>query len=106
EHASEARVTFQASTLARRGASLPEVSLLHLRALTDDTGLLQHASFTVPRYSEGYCLDDNARALMLLTRIEDAGAGEKDVVRALATRYLAFVHAAFDTADGRFRNFL
>ena len=106
EQATEARATFQASTLARRGSSLPEVSLRHVRALTDDTGLLQHASFTVPRYSEGYCLDDNARALMLLTRIEDAGTNEQELVRALSTRYLAFVHAALDATTGRFRNFL
>ena len=33
--------------------------------MTDDTGMLQHATFNVPRYDEGYCVDDNARALLL-----------------------------------------
>ena len=74
--------------------------------MTDDTGLLQHATFCVPRYDEGYCLDDNARALLLMARIDEAGTENRDAVRALATRYLAFVHAAFDPARARFRNFM
>jgi glycosyltransferase involved in cell wall biosynthesis len=107
EQATRARATFQAQTLASRlTTGLPEVSLRHVQTLTDDTGLLQHATFCVPRYSEGYCLDDNARALLLMARLEEAGTEETDQVRALATRYLAFVHAAFDPARGRFRNFL
>ncbi len=106
DQASHARVTFQAATLARRPGSLPPVDLRHLRALTDDTGLLRHATFCVPRYSEGYCLDDNSRALRLMVRIMEAGTENRDVVRALITRYTAFVHAAFDPERRRFRNFL
>ena len=75
EQASDARVTFQAATLARRVGSLPPLDLRHLRALTDDTGLLQHATFCVPRYSEGYCLDDNARGLLLMARMDEACTG-------------------------------
>jgi glycosyltransferase involved in cell wall biosynthesis len=106
EQAARLRATFQAHTLASRLTGLPEVSLQHLQVLTDDTGILQHATFCVPRYSEGYCLDDNARALLLMARMEDAGTEEKDQVTRLATRYLAFVHAAFNPTRGRFRNFL
>jgi hypothetical protein len=85
---------------------VPEIDLRHLRMLTDDTGLLQHANFCIPRYSEGYCLDDNARALQLIARLEEAGSDDQELLRTLATRYLAFVHAAFDWTHGRFRNFL
>jgi glycosyltransferase involved in cell wall biosynthesis len=106
DQASDARVTFQAATLARRAGSLPPLDLRHLRAMTDDTGLLQHATFCVPRYAEGYCLDDNARALLLMARMTEAGTEDRDAVRALTTRYLAFVHAAFDPASARFRNFM
>ena len=106
DHATDWRATALANTLASRPTGLPELSLRHVQALTDDTGLLQHATFCVPRYSEGYCLDDNARALLLMARIEDADTEERDRVRILATRYLAFVHAAFDASRGRFRNFL
>jgi glycosyltransferase involved in cell wall biosynthesis len=106
EQVVDARTTFHAQTLATRVRGLPEMNLQHVRALTDDTGLLQHANFCIPRYSEGYCLDDNARALLLMARIEEAGIEDHEEVRALATRYLAFVHAAFDGSLGRFRNFL
>jgi glycosyltransferase involved in cell wall biosynthesis len=106
EHAAHARAARQTQTLATRLRGLPEISLRHLRALTDDTGLLQHANFCIPRYSEGYCLDDNARALLLMARLEEAGTEDHDQVRLLAARYLAFVHAAFNQPRGRFRNFL
>ena len=78
----------------------------HVRAMTDDTGMLQHAIFSIPRYDDGYCLDDNARALLLMALLEEAGSDDPAVVRALGSRYLAFVNHAFDRATGRFRNFL
>ncbi len=106
ERAAIVRSAFQARTLAHRPAELPEPSLVHLRAMTDDTGLLQHACFDVPRYEHGYCLDDNARALRLVTLLDDAAVGDVAVSRALATRYLAFVNHAFDPTLGRFRNFM
>lgn len=85
---------------------LPEVNLEHLLTLTDSTGLLQHATFAVPRYAEGYCLDDNARALLLMALMEEATILEPKVVRSLATRYLAFVAYAFDSRARRFKNFM
>jgi hypothetical protein len=74
--------------------------------MTDDTGILQHAVFTVPACENGYCLDDNARALLLMAFIEDAGTEDPKVVRALASRYLAFVNHAFNPEQRRFRNFM
>ncbi len=106
EHAARLRTSFQARTLAERPAGLPELNLAHLRLLTDGTGLLQHAVYNVPRYDEGYCLDDNARALLLMTLLEDAGTDEDAAVRAVASRYLAFVNHAFNRSTGRFRNFM
>jgi hypothetical protein len=106
DHADRRRSAFRVRTLAERPASLPELALDHVQCLTDDTGILQHATFVVPRYAEGYCLDDNARALMLMIRLEEAGSVERRTLRALASRYLAFVNAAFHPASGRFRNFL
>ncbi len=106
EHATRRRSAFQAQTLAGRPLGLPGLNLGHVRMMTDDTGMLQHAMFSVPRYAEGYCLDDNIRALMLMARIEDGGTDDEPGVRALALRYLAFVSHAFDPQTGRFRNFL
>jgi glycosyltransferase involved in cell wall biosynthesis len=105
-HADERRNVFQAKTLAARPAELPETSLVHLGALTDDTGVLQHARFNVPRYEDGYCLDDNARALRLMALLEDARHSDPAAVRRLGSRYLAFVNHAFDPKHGRFRNFM
>ncbi len=85
---------------------LPELNLDHLRRLTDSTGLLQHATFATPRYSEGYCLDDNARALLLTALLEGSGDTNGKMTRELATRYLAFVAYAFEPSQGRFRNFM
>ena len=100
------RTDFQARTLAERPAELPQVNLDHVEVMTDDTGMLQHATFNVPRYDEGYCLDDNARALLLMTLLEDEGLEDQTVVRKLASRYLAFVSHSFNTSLGRFRNFM
>lgn len=85
---------------------LPEVNLDHLRAMTDDTGLIQHATFDVPRYEEGYCLDDNARALLLMTMLEETSTARPRLSRAAAGRYLAFVAYAFNHETRRFRNFM
>jgi glycosyltransferase involved in cell wall biosynthesis len=94
------------TALAPRPPELPEIDLAHVRLMTDDTGMLQHATFDIPRYGDGYCVDDNARALLLMTHLEEAGTEAPDVIRALATRYLAFVDHAFDASSGRFKNFL
>jgi glycosyltransferase involved in cell wall biosynthesis len=100
------RTSFEAKTLAERPLDLPELNLEHLRVMTDDTGMLQHATFSVPRYEDGYCLDDNARALLLMALVEDAGSVDSATARALASRYLAFVSHAFNQELGRFRNFM
>ena len=106
DHARRRHSAFQVQTLARRPLDLPELDLGHLRTLTDDTGILQHAIFTVPRYDDGYCLDDNARALLLMTLVEDAGSEDVAAIRVLSSRYLAFVSHAFHARAGRFRNFM
>ena len=79
-----------------RPPSCPSSTSSTCALMTDDTGMLQHAAFSVPRYDDGYCLDDNARALSLMALVEDAGTEDRGVVRALASRYLAFVSHAFN----------
>ena len=106
EHAARLRTVFQAKTLASSPAELPEVDLGHLDLMTDHTGLLQHAAFNVPRYDDGYCLDDNARALIVLALVDDAGTEDRNLVRRLESRYLAFVRHAWNAPLGRFRNFM
>jgi hypothetical protein len=75
--------------------------------LTDDTGILQHAIFSVPNSSEGYTTDDNARALMVSTLLDEVLAQTcMPEGSQLSSRYLAFLWLAFNTETGRFRNFL
>jgi len=106
EHLARRRSTFEAKTLAKRHVALPETNLKHVLQMTDTTGMLQHALFNIPRYDAGYCLDDNARALLLMVLVEDAGTDDSETVRALTARYLAFVSHAFNDQEGRFRNFM
>jgi len=94
---------FAVKPLEKRPGELPPLKLDHLHLMTDDTGMLQHASFTVPNYREGYSIDDNARALIVSTHLEELGSGE---AFKLASRYLAFIGYAFNTETGRFRNFM
>ena len=90
----------------RPSAALPEPNFEHVTLLTDQTGILQHCNFSVPSYADGYCLDDNARALLLTALVEDAGASDPKLVRTLGARYLAFVRHAFEPKTRRFRNVL
>ena len=94
---------FAVKALDKRPGELPPLKLDHLRHMTDETGMLQHAIFTVPNYREGYTTDDNARALMVSALLEALGNGE---ALELASRYLAFIWYAFNTETGRFRNFM
>src|ERR1051326_742451 len=94
---------FKVKALDHRTAELPPLKLDHLHRMTDETGMLQHALFTVPNYREGYTTDDNARALMVSALLETLGSSE---ALELTSRYLAFVWYAFNTGTGRFRNFM
>ena len=85
---------------------LPSFKLDHLYRMTDHTGLLQHAVFSVPNYGEGYATDDNARALIVAMLMEELGMTALFESANLASRYLAFLWHAFNPATGRFRNFL
>ena len=71
--------------------------------LCDGTGMLQHAHFIVPDRSHGYCLDDNARALMLMSRVVWANAAEE--YRRAAT-FASFIQHAWNPEAGAFRNFM
>jgi glycosyltransferase involved in cell wall biosynthesis len=108
------RVQFSARAIPKALDQLPELKLDHVKALTDDTGILQHAIFTIPNRGEGHTTDDNARALIFTVMVEQlANANDKDEpkktnvpIADFSARYLSFLEHAFDPASGRFRNFL
>jgi len=82
---------------------LPPFSLAHINRLTDDTGIIQHAKFGIPNLKEGYCLDDNSRALLMVLM---AYRQKKDKrALELSPIYLSYIHY-LQNADGTFRNFL
>src|SRR6202171_5579586 len=100
------RATFSAQNTEKALDRLPAIKLDHLYRMTDHTGMVEHAVCVVPNYPEGYTTDDNARALIVTTLLEDLGvrmpAGSAD----LASRYLAFLWHAFDPTSKRSRTCL
>jgi len=79
------------------------IALNHLDRMTDSTGLIQHAIYSIPRRESGYTTDDNARALRLCTRLWERQPGERMLDR--VTTYLSFLEHARCPVRG-FHNFL
>jgi glycosyltransferase involved in cell wall biosynthesis len=114
------QVQFSARTAHKLLNHLPELKLDHVNALTDDTGMLQHAIFTIPNRAEGYTTDDNARALIFTVLLNQLGMDQLNMRQAetnppgktqplnpdWAFRYLAFLEHAYNPEKKRFRNFL
>jgi len=100
------RATFSAQNTEKVLDRLPAVKLDHLQRMTDQTGIVEHAVFVVPNYPEGYCTDDNARALIVAILLEQMGSGMHAKAQELAARYLAFLWLAFDPSTRRFHNCL
>src|ERR1700682_338325 len=100
------RATFSAQNTEKALDRLPAIKLDHLYRMTDHTGMVEHAVFVVPNYPEGYTTDDNARALIVTTLLEDIGVHAPTGSADLASRYLAFLWHAFDPITKRFRNCL
>ena len=83
--------------------TLPVIKLDHLKALTDDTGILQHAKYSTPRRSEGYTTDDNARALIAC--IKHHQLYSRHETEKLIDVYLSFL-LHMQRSDGKFHNLL
>ncbi|MGA3080428.1 MAG: glycosyltransferase family 4 protein [Terracidiphilus sp.] len=101
------RAANQEEAAVERMDTPPAINTGHLLAMTDDTGILQHAIFSVPNTGEGYTTDDNARALIVSILLdEEQGEAPQPAYASLSHRYLSFLWLAFNTDTGRFRNFL
>ena len=100
-----ARSPRPAATLAVEGAELPIWRFEHLEAMSDSTGVFQHAVHSVPDFHHGYCTDDNARALLFTVQLEHLGE-PLNGLRRVQSSAAAFLHYAFNPATGRFRNFM
>ena len=71
--------------------------------MSDATGMLQHSIYSVPDRRHGYCIDDNARALILMSQIEDLDPVVRDK---WTTIYASFLQYAWNPDRRRFRNFM
>ncbi len=101
------RKAFAGWTLASRPYDLPPLQLNHIVRMSDGTGIFQHAMFNVPNFHEGYCTDDNARALILCVLLDELGGRPpEELLNRQATSYLAFLTAAMNQETHRFRNFM
>jgi glycosyltransferase involved in cell wall biosynthesis len=101
------KAPLKSNMLATSFDELPALNTAHMLNMTDGTGILQHAIFTVPNAREGYTTDDNARALIVSTLLSSCPVqADKGKCSNVSRRYLAFLWLAFDANTGRFRNFL
>ncbi len=101
-------VSTQLPYIANGGSStfkLPGINLDHLYRLTDSTGIVQHARYHLPFYEEGYCTDDNARALILSLMLADTGIQDRRLAQVTDT-YSAFLNYAYADGHRQFRNFM
>ncbi len=101
----EPRIPFSLSSKKEASLKLPDINLKHLLTLTDDTGIIQHATYNVPNPAFGYCTDDNARALTAIVSLYEL-ISQTNVLDKLQTRYLSFLSYAFNLEKGKFRNFM
>lgn len=91
-------------SLEPRIPAAPDMQIGHFLSMCDDIGLFQHAVHSVPDRSHGYCVDDNARALLLACALNNPG--EQPLSEVLTARFASFVQHAWNPDTGRFRNFM
>jgi hypothetical protein len=85
-------------------APLPPMTTQYFMSMCDDTGLFQHAVHSVPDRLHGYCVDDNARALLVTCALNDRG--EAPMAEPMAARFASFIQHAWNPDLKRFRNFM
>jgi glycosyltransferase involved in cell wall biosynthesis len=90
--------------IAPLGPATPDMQLGHFLSMCDDTGLFQHAVHAVPDRAHGYCVDDNARALLLACALNEPGEHPLPAIQ--TARFAAFVQHAWNPDTRRFRNFM
>lgn len=86
------------------GHAIPTLRTEHFLSLCDNTGIIQHAVHSVPDRAHGYCVDDNARALLFANALPNSGG--TPLPDAITARFAAFVQHAWNPDTRRFRNFM
>lgn len=97
--------SFEEAYTKERSTNGSAMNLDHLYKMSDSTGIFQHANLSTPNLQEGYCTDDNARALILAVLLDQLEENPKRV-RTLATTYTKFLEGAYIADTRSFHNFL
>ena len=105
ERLARSRTVSHSPGFGSQAMDLPEIKINHLRLLTDDTGILQHARFMIPSRVHGYTADDNARALIVTMLAQDY-ITDSNILDQMSCCYLSFLDHAYDPDTGRFRNYM
>jgi glycosyltransferase involved in cell wall biosynthesis len=92
-------------SLDEHDEDLPKIKLNHLNSMTDSIGIFQHARYSFPHYDDGYCLDDNARALILSLLLDEVNQSSSNMKKNQLS-YAAFINHSFNKEKRRFRNFM
>jgi glycosyltransferase involved in cell wall biosynthesis len=92
------------SVLLDDGFVAPEMRIGHFLSMCDSTGMLQHAVYSVPDRSHGYCIDDNARALLFALALPKSG--DVKLPEPMIAQFSAFIQHAWNPDTRRFRNFM
>src|SRR5258708_9694471 len=100
----EAVLPLSPVNVSTKVAVIPEVRIGHFLSLCDSTGMLQHAVHSVADRVHGYCVDDNARALLLSSAL--SSSGEAHLSETITARFAAFIQHAWNPNTRRFRNFM
>src|SRR6266478_7078936 len=87
-----------------KGPIIPEMRVGHFLSLCDSTGVIQHSVHSVPDRSHGYCVDDNARALLFSCTLSKFGAMQ--LSETTTARFAAFIQRSWNPGTRRFRNFM
>src|ERR1700704_5453985 len=88
----------------RKVTALPEMRIGHFLSLCDSSGMLQHAVYSVADRAHGYCIDDNARALLFSCALQNSD--EAQLSETITSRFAAFIQYAWNPETRRFRNFM
>ena len=92
------------SILLDDGLVVPETRIDHFLSMCDSTGILQHAAYSIPDRSHGYCIDDNARALLFAVGLPKSG--DAKLPETMIAQFSAFIQHAWNPGTLRFRNFM
>lgn len=104
-HETEVAVAARPRRIAQAPAAMKPLKpdFAAVERMSDATGMLQHSIYSVPDRRHGYCIDDNARALMLMSAMDDLDPVVRDK---WTTIYASFVQYAWNPDERRFRNFM